>query len=110
MKLRVEEAVREYMHQHDDGVCRPDCMGCFIIQEAKADMKALELQTGRLRDMLNKIRGWAYRDQFGPKPTDLAGRILALIEDGKSEKRVEDEPKCPICLRPFDLKNPCDCM
>ena len=60
-------------------------------------IESLEGQVGRLRDMLNDIRGWAYQDSFQAKPLDLrelAARILARIEDGKSREEIE-VPCCP---------------
>lgn len=53
-KLRVEEAVREFSHQHDEGVCRPDCYGCFIIREAKADIEA---ESAALRAEVERLKG-----------------------------------------------------
>lgn len=37
----IDDSIREFVHDHDDGVCKPTCYGCFRVNEGK---RALALQ------------------------------------------------------------------
>ncbi len=109
---RVEEAVREFTHDHDEGVCKPECYGCFIILEAKKDVeaavkaehsgslqhhhawmcemelrKAAELQVGEVA---------AHRDRLRDMLNDVRGMAFSVAFSSKEDlaarilRRIED--------------------
>lgn len=74
---RTEDAVREFSHQHDEGVCKPECYGCFIIREAKADVDAVLVQNGELKAELERV-------------TDLGKGVHATMMELADEVKRKD--------------------
>lgn len=48
----IRSSVREFMHQHDDGKCRQDCYGCFIVSEGERALAVANLQVESMREII----------------------------------------------------------
>lgn len=84
-KLRIQDAVREFVHEHVDGVCKPNCYGCFLVAEATKDVEEVE---EKLTVALLQIEIWKqYHALLGEELNDLA--VLATMRGWKS-KRAEE--------------------
>ncbi len=84
------------------GMCEKKCGECSqcigqwaqeVIDEKNAEIKDLNLQLGRLRDMLNDVRGLVYSNISA----DLAAKILRRIEDGPEKYRTNDQRSQCAC-------------
>ena len=94
---RTEEAVREYLHYHENGRCDTNCYGCFLINEAMADVEAernkLNLQNGELKQALVAM---VSHPKLYPNTGDwrIAQAQKALGDETTTLKRVAPVQNC----------------
>jgi hypothetical protein len=49
----IDDSIREFCHDHDEGICKPDCYACFQFREGK---RALDLQREQIAALVAKFR------------------------------------------------------
>jgi len=73
----IRSSVREFVHRHDEGVCAPDCYGCFLVSEG---LRALAAERAALMEYINLL---------GDECNDHAMFMASRFQNWKSPRYEE---------------------